>query len=173
MRCVSPSYKKHVTSTQLHIQCRHGDGNMTTFLDTHSLFWWSWRDTRPSGRLVDTQEGLCRRCELSAAQTHKAPETQSRLSAGCLRPSAALRPGSPAQRRLHRGQSAACAACTACGACSTAHTYISTEHVVRRPHSDSIEPNCCNSVHAIKDEDSLLFGPDGTHNRQVKWDQGT
>lgn len=37
-------------------------------------------------------------------------------------------------------------------------TYISTKHVVRLPDSDSIEPNRCNSVNAVKDQLHLPTG---------------
>lgn len=38
-------------------------------------------------------------------------------------------------------------------------TYISAKHVVRVAHIESIEPDWCYSVDAVKDKKHLLFGP--------------
>lgn len=52
-------------------------------------------------------------------------------------------------------------------------TYISTKHVVRVAHKDSIEPNSCNGVHAVKDKKHLLFGPVDAESAWVSQDQDT
>lgn len=50
-------------------------------------------------------------------------------------------------------------------------TYISTKHVVRVAHGDSIELDGYDSVHTVKGKKHFLFGPVDAEDKQVSQDE--
>lgn len=132
------------------------------FRETNWLFWWSWRDIPPSGRLEDTREELCRPNELETSEMHKEPETWRPLSAHFLHPSARLQLGNPAWKKQSSwNRSRRMSRRVGC----PQRTYVSTEHVVCAANFDSVEPNWWYRVNAIKNQKNLFFGSFGAEQR--------